>query len=268
MPIKIICLNAWGGRLHAELVDYLRAEDADVVCVQEVVHTPGAPAEMLVYRDGDHVLDQRANLFADLAAAQPGHVATFCPAARGDLWAGETAVPSYWGIATFVRARLPVVAQAQGFVHKSYSPHGYGDHPRSRNAHVVRIYDGDGDRAVTVAHMHGLRDLAGKGDTPARAAQARAFVDLVDSVTEPGDALVVCGDLNVEPLSETLTILGSLGVDELVTGRGFSGTRSSHYRKPGRFADYMLVGKDVAVIDFAVIGAPEVSDHCPLRLVI
>jgi len=43
-------------------------------------------------------------------------------------------------------------------------------------------------------------------------------------------------------------------------------TRTSHYAKPVRFADYMLVTADVPVADFDVPASPEVSDHRPLVL--
>jgi exonuclease III len=66
-----MCLNGWGGKLHAPLVSYLRSSTPDVLCLQEVVHSPEAAKEWLTYRDGDHVLPQRANLFRDVAAALP-----------------------------------------------------------------------------------------------------------------------------------------------------------------------------------------------------
>jgi endonuclease/exonuclease/phosphatase family metal-dependent hydrolase len=182
------------------------------------------------------------------------------------LWDGDVEVPSQWGLATFVCEDLPVVAQAQGFVHKGFSPHGYGDHPRSRTAHVVRIYDFEQDSPITIAHMHGLRDLRGKMDTPERLEQAHRLKRLVTTVTEPGDRLVVCGDFNVEPASQTFAVLSDLGLRDLVTGRGFTGTRSSLYAKPGRFADYMLVNEAVQVRAFDVVDDPEVSDHRPLAL--
>ena len=114
--------------------------------------------------------------------------------------------------------------------------------------------------------MHGLRDLRGKGDTPERAGQARRFLNLAEGVTAPGDIRVLCGDFNVEPDSETLDILRQTGLVELVTSRGFTGTRSSHYPKAGRYADYMLVDPEQAVSGFDVVTDPEVSDHCPLVL--
>lgn len=264
--MRIISLNGWGGRLCQPLLDWIVAAAPDVLCLQEVVHSPTAQQDRLTYRDGAHILPQRANFFREVQAALPDHWAQFCPAAQGALWDDTLSVPSQWGLATFVRADLPVIAQAQGFVHKTYSPHGYGDHPRSRCAHAVTVYDPVRDQPITVAHMHGLRDPGGKHDTPARRAQAHRFLELAQGVALPGAPLVVCGDFNVEPDSETLTILSRAGLRDLVTEGGFPGTRTSHYTKPGRFADYLLVNRHVAVSGFAVIYQPEVSDHCPLVL--
>ncbi len=142
----------------------------------------------------------------------------------------------------------------------------YGDHPRSRTAHAVRIYDFAQDTPVTIAQIHGLRDPRGKMDTSERLEQAHRLAQLVATVVEPGDRLVVCGDLNVEPDSQTFAVLEELGVRDLVTIRGFLGTRSAHYTKPGRLADYMLVNDAVAVVAFDVVEHPEVSDHRPLLL--
>ncbi len=266
--MEIMCLNGWGGKLHRELTSYLETDAPDVLCLQEVTHSPSVTADWLVYRDGDHVLPQRANFFRDVAGALPDHVAMFCPAAQGTLWLEEHPLPSQWGLATFVHKSLPIVSQAQGFVHKTFSPRGFGDHPRSRNAHVVRLYDFERDRYLCIAHMHGLRDLNGKSDTPERRRQAERLAELVERVVEPGDGVIVCGDFNVEPGSETFSVLGAVGLVDLVTGRGFEGTRTTHHAKPGRFADYMLVNGDVTVQDFSVVRYPEVSDHCPLVLTI
>lgn len=261
-----MCLNGWGGTLHEAAEAYLAREAPDVLCLQEVVHTPGTAKEWLTYRDGGHVLPQRANFFRDVSEALPDHVAIFCPAAQGILWDGEETVPSQWGLATFVHRRFPIIGQAQGFVHKGFSPDGYGEHPRSRSAHVVRLHDFDQGEPIAIAHMHGLRDLQGKVDTPERLEQAHRLAGLVQAVAEPGDRLVVCGDFNVEPGSRTFEILAKLGLKDLVVGRGHSDTRTSHYKKPGRYADYMLVNGAVEVLAFEVVEQPEVSDHRPLLL--
>lgn len=261
-----MCLNGWGGTLFAPLRDYVRAAAPDVLCLQEVVHSPAAAKDWLTYRDGDHVLPQRANFFRDVNEILPGHRAFFCPAAQGTLWDGDTEVPSFWGLATFVRADIPVIGQAQGFVHKDFSATGYGAHPRSRTAHAVRLFDFARGWPVTVAHMHGLRDERGKQDTPERLDQAQRFAGLIRSVAPPGERLVVCGDFNLEPSSATFGVLAELDLADLVTGCGHLGTRTSHYPKPGRYADYMLVNPAVTVRAFSVVEQPEVSDHRPLVL--
>jgi Endonuclease/Exonuclease/phosphatase family len=264
--MKLVSLNGWGGKLHSDLLSYLMFEQPDVLCLQEVVHTPVAQKDWLTYRDGLHILPQRANFFRDVAKVFPNHTATFCPAAQGVLWDGNQGVASQWGLATFVCSSYPVIGQAQGFVHKDYSPDGYGDHPRSRSAHAVRIYDYSKNAAISVTHMHGLRDLDGKHDTPERDEQAHRLLALSDQVSGSADIRIICGDFNVEATSKTLGFLKSNGFEELVTANNFEGTRTSHYNKPGRFADYMLINSLEAVKRFDVVYAPEVSDHCPLVL--
>jgi endonuclease/exonuclease/phosphatase family metal-dependent hydrolase len=261
-----MCLNGWGGVLHEQVQAYLRAESPDVLCLQEVVRTPSSQKDWLTYRDGDHVLPQRANFFRDVCEALPNHTALFLPAAQGVLWDGDEPVPSQWGLATFVRAGYPIIGQAQGFVHKGFSPDGYGEHPRCRNAHVVRLFDLERGWPITVAHMHGLRDLAGKWDTPERIEQAARFVCMIQRVAPEDERLIVCGDFNVEPDSQTFGMLAEIGLRDLVTGRGYSDTRTSHYKKAGRYADYMLVSSRVNVLAFTVVEQPEVSDHRPLLL--
>lgn len=264
--MRIMCLNGWGGKLHDALLPYLVSSAPDILCLQEVIHSPASRKDWLTYRDGDHVLPQRANFFRDVCKALPDHQATFCPAAQGVLWDEDRSVPSQWGLATFIHKRCPVIAQHQGFVHGDFSPDGYGDHPRSRNAHGVRIFNYRNHRPVSVTHMHGLRDLKGKMDTPERLAQAHRLLEVSRQVSQPDDIRVVCGDFNVEADSETLAVLKDAGLTELVTAGGFDGTRTSHYRKPGRFADYMLISHPNAVRDFQILTDPEVSDHCPLIL--
>jgi endonuclease/exonuclease/phosphatase family metal-dependent hydrolase len=261
-----MCLNGWGGKLHSALLPYVETTAPDILCLQEVIHSPESKKDWLTYRDGDHTLPQRANFFRDVSHALPNHVAVFCPAAQGVLWDEDEPIPSQFGLATFVHRSFPIIGQVQGFVHKDFSPVGYGDHPRSRSAHGIRVYDYTAKRTVSVTHMHGLRDLNGKMDTPERTAQARRFYNLSCQVSEPEDVVVVCGDFNVEPNSETLAILTNAGMTELVTGRGFASTRNTQYKKPGRFADYMAINLKEVVKEFDVIHDPEVSDHCPLVL--
>jgi endonuclease/exonuclease/phosphatase family metal-dependent hydrolase len=264
--VRIISLNAWGGKLHAPLMDYLSTVEADVLCLQEVTRSVTVKSNWLEYRDGSHILPQRANLFEEIKTALPTHDAFFAPTARGELFEGDETVPSEFGLATFVRRSFTVIGHAMDFVHGDFSEDGYGAHPRARNAHAIRLFDYEAGSAVTITQLHGLRDMNGKGDTPARQGQADALVKLIEQIWRKGERLVVCGDFNVLPGSVMFEALGKLGLTDLVTSRGFTDTRTSHYAKEGRFADYMLVTPDVRVARFDVVAEPEVSDHRPLLL--
>lgn len=264
--MKIASLNIWGGMLHEPLMRYLANIDADVLCLQEVARAPGARHDWLTYRDGSVELQQRAHLFDEIAAVLPAHDGIFCPTARGMLEDGGEPCWQEFGIATFVRKDIPIIGQALDFIHGSFSANGFGAHPRPRNAHGIRIFDHYTGAPITVVQLHGLRDPAGKQDTPARQRQTEALLCLIKRIWHTGEPLVVCGDFNVLPDSATFAALGRLGLSDLVTGRGFSDTRTSHYRKDGRFADYMLVTPNVRVNTFEVVAEPEVSDHRPLVL--
>ena len=266
--MQVLSLNAWGGRLHAELLDYLVHADADVYCLQEVPRASAARSKWLTYADGELRLDQRADLYRELREALPSHDGFYCPTARGELFDGDTPCWQEFGLATFVRSTMPVIGTALDFVYGAFSAHGFGSHPRSRNAHAVRLFDYRTDQAMTIVQMHGLREEAGKADSPARDAQADALVELISRLRRQTEPLVVCGDFNVLPDSRLFDALGVLGLVDLVTTGGFDDTRTSYYTKAGRYADYMLVSPDVAVVSFEVVKAPEVSDHRALLLTI
>ncbi|NDV01048.1 endonuclease/exonuclease/phosphatase family protein [Pseudoroseicyclus tamaricis] len=263
--MRIISLNAWGGQCWPSLSAWLREAGADILLLQEVTRAPQPSPAWLSYRDAFRSLDQRADLFADVSRRLPGHQAIFSPAARGTLQdeSGRD-VASEHGIAAWIAPHLAVTAIASGFVHGSYRADGWGEEPVPRTAQAFRI-EGAG-ASLIVSHLHGLRDPAGKGDTPARRAQAEAMVALLQGLARPEEPMVLAGDLNLLPGSESFGIFARLGLTDLVTGRGHSDTRTSLYPKPQRYADYCLVTPDVPVAAFDVPARPEVSDHRPLVL--
>jgi endonuclease/exonuclease/phosphatase family metal-dependent hydrolase len=134
---------------------------------------------------------------------------------------------------------------------------------RPRAALAVRLFDRSRGQGVTIVQLHGLRDPAGKQDTPARRIQAERLAALVESAREPGDLTVVCGDLNLLPGSETFAVLAERGLVDLV---GTAETRTSRYAKPVRHASYVLVSDPAVVLSFEILAEPEVSDHRALML--
>ncbi|MFC4907649.1 endonuclease/exonuclease/phosphatase family protein [Actinomadura gamaensis] len=263
--MRIISLNAWGGAMFDDLAPWLADRGADVLCLQEVTHT-AALGGWTRFDDAERSLPQRADLLADVRALLPRHHALFTASDAGPVRAdGGASHQQDFGLATFVGETLPIVGLRTAFVHGEYVEYRDewppGDRPRA--AQAVRLFDRGSGRFVTVVQVHGLRDPSGKGDTPARRAQAKRLADLVTGAREDGDLTVVCGDLNLLPDSETFDILAGIGLVDLVRD---ADTRTSRYPKPLRHASYLLVSDPSAVRRFEVLAEPEVSDHRALLL--
>ncbi|WP_433833223.1 endonuclease/exonuclease/phosphatase family protein [Actinoplanes sp. CA-015351] len=257
-------VNAWGGALADELLGWLPGIGADVVCLQEVTRTPGLGG-WTRFDDGERALPQRADLFDDVRGVLPRHQGIFVASDSGPVL-DDGGIPHRqdFGLATFASERLSLVGLDSVFVHGALTDHvewTIADRPRV--ALAVRTAGQDSGRTVWVVQVHGLRDPAGKGDTPARRQQADALAGLVTRIRQPDDLVVLCGDLNLLPDSETFGILAGAGLTDLV---GTADTRTSRYPKPVRHASYLLVSDVDAVKHFTVVAAPEVSDHRALLL--
>jgi endonuclease/exonuclease/phosphatase family metal-dependent hydrolase len=263
--VRIISLNAWGGAMFDELARWLDTCDADILCLQEVTHTP-AVRGWTRFDDAERSLPQRADLLADVRARLPHHHGLFTASDSGPVQGHDhRSHQQDFGVATFVAETLPVVGMRSAFVHGGYVEYHdrWPSDGRPRAALAIRVFDRRMQRFVTVVNLHGLRDAHGKADTPIRRAQAERLADLIASVRENGDLIVVCGDLNLLPDSETFQILTRLELTDLVRE---ADTRTSRYSKPVRHASYLLVSEPAAVKQFEILTAPEVSDHRALML--
>lgn len=260
--VRIVSVNAWGGALFDDLAAWLLNSAAEVVCLQEATRAPGAGG-WTRFQDGERTLPQRANLFDDVQMLLPEHRAMFIASDSGPVYDAQGRRHQQdFGLATLVDERRRVVSAHAGFVHGSFQAHD--DWPidgRPRAVQAVRTADESG-RIVTVIHLHGLRDSAGKGDTPERLQQAHRLASFVEESREVDDVVVVCGDFNLMPDSETFRVLADVGLTDLVRR---ADTRTSHYAKSVRHASYMLVSDPEAVVRFEILDT-EVSDHRVLQL--
>lgn len=262
--MRILSLNAWGGARFDALAAWLPSCGADLICLQEVTQTSGLGG-WTTFADGERTLPQRADLFADVSDLLPHHRGHFVASDTGPItdpdgrrWQQD------FGIATFAHERLRLIDAGSTFIHGSFTEHlDWWVQDRPRVAHGVRVADGEVGLTVTLVHLHGLRDPGGKGDTPARLAQAGRIVDVVSGLRGPRDEVVVCGDFNLLPDSRTFDLLAGIGLTDLV---GDADTRTSWYPRSIRHASYMLVSAPSRVHRFEVIAAPEVSDHRALLL--
>jgi len=237
--MKLICLNTWGGRVHQPLLNFLEEnKDVDVFCFQEIYREAPHP---IVEDKGD-----RLNLFSEIEGVLSGHQGSFRP--DFENWFGQ---------AMFTKKDLFVAEEKSLRVFEIESEQK-GNHSR----HLQCIHVQKNEMDLTVANVHGLWNGKGKTDTEERLEQSRRIKTFMENV---GGRKILCGDFNLLPGTESIKILDSMNMRNLIHMYGVTSTRTSLYTKPDKFADYMFVSQEIKVNDFRVL-PDEISDHAALYL--
>ena len=164
-----------------------------------------------------------------------------------------------YGLLMLVKNNIRVDREGEIFVHKykGYVPEGdIGNHARNIQF-ITTEFNGN---PLTVINFHGLWNGKGKTDSDDRLIQSnniKAFIERLSG------SLVLCGDFNLLPDTESIKIIEDIGLRNLIKESGVTSTRTSHYTKPEKFADYTFISKDLELSDFKVL-PDEISDHSPL----
>ncbi len=248
--MKIISLNAWGGMVGAEeLIEFFKKhQDVDVFCLQEIFNGgENDPAEV-----AERIALKVYDLLSRIKNALPQHESYFRPQLK-----------EHYGLAMFVKKDIQVLEEGEKFVHKEkgYNPgNTLGRHARSIQYIKTRHNDSD----LHIINFHGLWNGMGKTDTEDRIVQSKNIATFIQSLK---NEVVFCGDFNLRPDTQSLKIIEDTGLINLIQKYGILSTRTSHYTKDEKFADYAFVTQGIEVKDFKVL-PDEVSDHAPLFMVI
>lgn len=248
--MKVISLNTWGGKAGADrLLGFFDAHgEADVFCLQEAWN---GGAHLSTQTAGGRKLDDILyEMVARINERLPEHAPYFRPH-----------LGRFYGLASFARKDLPLVEEGDVFVHKErgyYPERDLANH--ARNVQFATFDTSAGRR--TIVNFHGLWNGLGKGDSDERLVQTDRVICFLKTLDHP---FVLVGDFNLRPDAESLLAFERFGLRNLIVEHGITNTRSSHYEKPERFADYAFVSDGVTVNDFKVL-PDEVSDHLALFL--
>ncbi len=239
--MKIVTLNTWSGILHAQLLSFFRNyREVDIFCLQEIYHN--AQGKLRPDETGEYALD----LYSEIASILDTHRGFFSPLL------GE-----YYGLAIFITKKLQLIEEGAILVHESRSTSHIAEH--SRKLQYLRFEYVD--RQFLLGNVHGLWNGKGKGDSDERIRQSERITDFLTSYH---GSKILCGDLNLAPDTESMRILEQ-NMRNLIAEHRVDTTRTSHYSKEERFADYILVSPDISVIRFDVL-PEQVSDHSALYL--
>jgi len=250
--MRLYSLNLWGGKLFEPLLEHIRSQSSemDIFCFQEVFGTSTEEKEYAGYR---------ANLFQELQNALPDFNSFYGPALENINMLGEPKQGLSFGLAAFVRKNIRIEEVDEVFIYKEKGRGGSSAETNPRNLQSIS-FNADGSQYL-IAHFHGLYRKKGKVDTEERMVQSQKVMEFLD---KKEGKKILCGDFNLLPETESLKILEKKLIN-LVKTHQIETTRSVHYTKPVKHADYLLVSDDIDVKDFKVPKV-EVSDHLPLIL--
>jgi len=248
--MKVISLNAWGGIVYRPLLEFLKqeAKDTDVFCLQELLFGETT----VVGKAGE-----RHNLSLEISELLSDFRLYPMYAPVGTQFQGQS-LGIRLGQGIFVRKGIEVIDSGEL---RTYPPESEIARTfaitLTGNFNYVKIRYSNRD--ILIGNLHGLWQKEGKIDTAGRIEQSRILGQFLDSVNIP---VVLCGDFNLRPDTKSMSLLETR-LRNLVKEYGVISTRSEFYKKPEKFADYVLVSKDLKVEKF-VVPEVSVSDHLPL----
>jgi len=248
--MKLISLNIWGGKISEPLTAFIkeRASSTDIFCFQEVLRG-GA---------GKTTREEMKDCYEQIGKLLTSHKGYFSGYGEGGYYSESLKGLDFdYGVACFVRNNLP--QSLIGSVTLYDLETKWNDYDGRFAAGASLAIDVSGHAIVNV---HGLWQGSMKKDSEARFEQSKRILDLANKTN---GKKIICGDFNLEPDTKSLGMIEGLPTRNLIKEYGIKSTRSSHYKKDLKFADYMLVSLDLDVIDFKVL-PDEVSDHLPMYL--
>ena len=252
--MKIISLNTWGGRAGKEgLLSFFKEYkgNTDIFCLQEIWSAPHSHLEG--HKAGGKEINHSKIMVEGLQEIK-SILSDFIPYFR----------PHYgdnYGLLMLVKKNIEVKVEGEIFVHKhkGYMPEGdIGNHARNIQFITTEL----NGSPLTIINFHGLWNGQGKSDSDDRLNQSKKIKEFIGTLK---GNVVMCGDFNLLPNTESIKILEEIGLKNLIKETGVTSTRTSHYTKPEKFADYAFVSKALEAKDFKVL-PDEVSDHSPLYL--
>jgi endonuclease/exonuclease/phosphatase family metal-dependent hydrolase len=247
--MRIITLNTWAGREKNAFLDFLKNNEADIFCFQEVFRGSDEKTQPLLaaFKGAD------VNLYKNIAASLPGHSGLFTPLI------GES-----YGLAMFVKNNVSITESGHVLLHENdqYTPESAHISDHTRRLQWVKIKDGD--REVCVFNVHGYWTREGV-DTKHSLIQSDKIKHFLSLSSAPK---ILCGDFNLMPQTKSIRMFSEnpAPLANLPLIHNIEHSRTDLCNFPKKFlVDYIFTSPDIAAKRFAVL--PDVvSDHAPLLM--
>ena len=259
--MNITFLNIWNGTQQKEYAQFLKDKSSseDILCFQEV---SSYYKEKISNRGGVlHVLEITKSILNTFACFHAVRQKTW-----GDI--PETDAPLPWGLCSFIRLGVPVLEHREVFLLGHYDS-GTSEDQLPVLLQAIKVMNPQTKKHLWVLNIHGYYAGTGVGkhDTEERISQSKRMLEVITHLE--GD-IVLGGDFNLNPDTESIKMLEEYGLRNLIKEYGIQSTRTNLYPEEKRekwpFADYVFVSQGVTVKSFKVDTDSDVSDHAPMFL--
>lgn len=239
--MKILQLNTWGGRLGSQIKSVINREQPDVVCFQEAINIDGG---------NGFVFDELSEIQKDTNFEH----CYFSPSFGWKLMKRE----AQSGLATM--SKLPFTHTDNAFTPLEYvTDFDILDTDYNvRSLQHVTVSQNGGELHVLNHHGHHIPHHKEGDEETMR--QCQLIVEYIEKLQGP---VVLCGDFNLIPTSESLELINKLLVNH-VKDRGILTTRTPLTQKT-EACDYIFTSPDIEVKSFQVLD-DIASDHKALTV--
>lgn len=239
--MKLIQLNIWGGRLEKPLLNFLKEQNPDILCLQEAIDIKQGKSAMYAATEEIQTAINAQNIF-------------FSPVFSFNYMNRKA------DFGNCIITKLPIIGEHSAFTGKEYIPDfDWLEHdPNMRNFQHATLKTPHGNLNILNHHGHHIDSHKNGDDESMR--QCKLIADYIAKLDSP---TILAGDFNLGPYSESIGQLNSLLINQSIS-HGLKTTRTSLTHKQ-EVCDYVFTSKDIKVVDFAA-SDDMVSDHKALIL--
>jgi endonuclease/exonuclease/phosphatase family metal-dependent hydrolase len=239
--VKLIQLNTWGGKLQFQILDFLKSERPDIVCMQEVHDLKGPSGA--VFATLDEIKEAGGFEFGFMSPTR-----SFQYQQRKNSFGNATL------------SRLKILKAETVFTHGKFkdnfdlTKHDFN----SRNFQHLILQSGK--RRINVLNHHGYLVLGTKDGNHETARQMEVIADYISKLSGP---LILAGDFNLTPRCDSIKVLNRQLLN--LSAKYRIKSTFNQFNSNDVVCDYIFVNDFVKVRNFKV-SDELVSDHKALIL--
>lgn len=239
--MKLLQLNVWGGRLEKQLIQLIKKENPDILCLQGAIDIRGGKSAMFASTEEMQEAIGAKHIF-------------FSPVFTFKYMKRQA------DFGNCIISKHPIVSQHATFTGREYIPDfDWLEHdPNMRNFQHVSIKLGD--TPLNVLNHHGHHIDAHKNGDEETMRQCRMIADYAEQLEGP---IILAGDFNLAPSSKSLGQISAV-FKNLSAEYKLTTTRTALTSKI-EVCDYVFVNDQIKVTEFKNL-EDVASDHRALTL--